>query len=168
VPGLADAGTIQQLLMLAEATNVHLRWLRERLDEYGSDVRARLLAGLLLPSTAYVTGLRARRRYCRDLDALLARFDLLAAPAMPVVAPPIGEETVVVQGGEIPYRLALIPFNSPWSLAGLPTASVPCGFIDGLPAGLALVGRRFAEETVLRAAHAFQGATDWHERRPGA
>ena len=168
VPGLADAGTIQQLLMLPEATNVHLRWLRERLDEYGSDVRARLLAGLLLPSTAYVTGLRARRRYCRDLDALLARFDLLAAPAMPVVAPPIGEETVVVQGGEIPYRLALIPFNSPWSLAGLPTASVPCGFIDGLPAGLALVGRRFAEETVLRAAHAFQGATDWHERRPGA
>jgi aspartyl-tRNA(Asn)/glutamyl-tRNA(Gln) amidotransferase subunit A len=99
---------------------------------------------------------------------VLDRFDLLAAPAMPVVAPPIGVETVTPRGEPIPYRLSLIPFNSPWSLAGLPTASVPCGFVDGLPAGLALVGRRFAEETVLRAAHAFQGATDWHERRPGA
>ena len=85
---------------------------------------------------------------------------------MPVVAPPIGEETVEIAGERIPYRLALIPFNSPWSLAGLPAASVPCGFADGLPVGLALVGRRFDEATVLRAAHAFQQATDWHERRP--
>jgi aspartyl-tRNA(Asn)/glutamyl-tRNA(Gln) amidotransferase subunit A len=168
VPGLEDAGTVQQLLMLPEATSVHLRWLRERLGDYGADVRARLLAGLLLPPTAYVTGLRARRRYCRELDSLLGRFDLLAAPAMPVVAPRIGEETVTVRGETLPYRLSLIPFNSPWSLAGLPAASVPCGFVGGLPVGLALVGRRFAEETVLRAAHAYQGATDWHERRPAS
>ena len=85
---------------------------------------------------------------------------------MPVVAPRVGEEAVRVRGEELPYRLALIPFNSPWSLAGLPAASVPCGFVDGLPAGLALVGRRFDEATVLRAAHAYQQATDWHERRP--
>jgi aspartyl-tRNA(Asn)/glutamyl-tRNA(Gln) amidotransferase subunit A len=85
---------------------------------------------------------------------------------MPVTAPRIGEENVVVGGQTVPYRLGLIPFNSPWSLAGLPAASVPCGFVDGLPVGLALVGRRYAETAVLRAAHAFQQATDWHERRP--
>jgi aspartyl-tRNA(Asn)/glutamyl-tRNA(Gln) amidotransferase subunit A len=85
---------------------------------------------------------------------------------MPVKAPPIGEDTVELPGATIPYRLALIPFNSPWSLAGLPVLSLPCGFVDGLPVGLALIGRRFEEGTVLRAAHAFQQATDWHEQRP--
>jgi aspartyl-tRNA(Asn)/glutamyl-tRNA(Gln) amidotransferase subunit A len=167
VPRLEEAGTIQQLLMLPEATSVHLPWLRTRLADYGPDVRARLLAGLLLPATAYPTGVRLRRRYVASLRRVFERFDLLAAPAMPVVAPRIGEETVRVRGEELPYRLALIPFNSPWSLAGLPAASVPCGFVDGLPVGLALVGRRFDEGTVLRAAHAYQQATDWHERRPG-
>jgi aspartyl-tRNA(Asn)/glutamyl-tRNA(Gln) amidotransferase subunit A len=85
---------------------------------------------------------------------------------MPVTAPPIGDEVVEVDGEELPYRLALIRFNSCWSLPGLPVASVPCGFVDGLPVGLALASRRFGEGTVLRAAHAFQQATDWHERRP--
>jgi aspartyl-tRNA(Asn)/glutamyl-tRNA(Gln) amidotransferase subunit A len=103
----------------------------------------------------------------RGLAAVFQRFDLLAAPAMPVTAPPIGDETVTLHGATLPYRLALIPFNSPWSLAGVPAASVPCGFVGGLPVGLALVGRRYAEETVLRAAHAYQQTTDWHERRPG-
>jgi aspartyl-tRNA(Asn)/glutamyl-tRNA(Gln) amidotransferase subunit A len=166
VPRLDEAGTIQQLLMLPDAASVHLPWLRTRPADYGADVRARLLAGLLLPGTAYATGLRLRRRYSDGLRQLFERFDLLAAPTMPVTAPRIGEENVVVGGQTVPYRLGLIPFNSPWSLAGLPAASVPCGFVDGLPVGLALVGRRYAETAVLRAAHAFQQATDWHERRP--
>jgi Asp-tRNA(Asn)/Glu-tRNA(Gln) amidotransferase A subunit family amidase len=166
VPLLDEAGTINQLVMLPEAANVHLPWMRERLADYGPDVRARMLAGLLLPSTAYVTGLRARRWFDDGIRRLFERFDLLVAPAMPIVAPPLGDETVEVRGETMPYRLALIPFNSPWSLAGLPAASVPCGFVDGLPVGLALVGGRLQEQIVLRAAHAFQQATDWHDRRP--
>lgn len=166
VPHLDDAGTIQQLAMLPEAASVHLPWLRTRLGDYGPDVRVRLLAGLLLPAPAPVTGLRLRRRYIEELDGLFRRFDLLAAPTMPITAPRFGEETVTIGGEEIPYRVALIPFNSPWSLAGLPAASVPCGFVDGLPAGLALVGPRGADETVLAASHAYQQVTGWHERRP--
>jgi aspartyl-tRNA(Asn)/glutamyl-tRNA(Gln) amidotransferase subunit A len=166
VPLLEEAGTINQLVMLPEATNAHLPWLRERLADYGPDVRARLLAGLLLPPTAYITGLRARRWFTDGIRELFERFDLLAAPAMPVTAPALGEDSVEVRGDTMPYRVALIPFNSPWSLAGLPAASLPCGFVDGLPVGLALVGRRHEDGTVLRVAHAFQQATDWHERRP--
>jgi aspartyl-tRNA(Asn)/glutamyl-tRNA(Gln) amidotransferase subunit A len=131
-------------------------------------VRARLLAGLLLPGTAYVTGLRARRWYLDQLTKVLDGYDLLTHPAMPIVPPRIGEETVRVASEEVAYRLALIPYNSPWALGGLPAASVPCGFVEELPVGLALVGRRRAEATVLRAAHAFQQVTDWHERRPAA
>ncbi len=166
VPMLEEAGTIQQLLMLPEATSVHLEWLRSRIEDYGADVRARLLAGLFLPATGYVTGLRARRAYCGAVDRLLERFDLLVAPSMPVPAPGIGGSEIELRGERVAYRLALIPFNSPWSLAGLPVLSVPCGFVDGLPVGLALVGARHGEQTVLRAGHAFQRVTDWHERRP--
>ncbi len=166
VPFLDQAGAANQLVMLPEAAAFHLPWLRTRLAEYGPDVRARLLAGLFLPPTAHVTGLRAQGWYRRQLHGVLERFDLLAAPTMPVPPPPIGVDEVEVGRVRLPYRRALIPFNSPWSFAGLPAVSVPCGFVGGLPVGLALVGRRLEDATVLRAAHAFQGATDWHERRP--
>jgi aspartyl-tRNA(Asn)/glutamyl-tRNA(Gln) amidotransferase subunit A len=163
---LRDADVVTQLVMLPEAAAAHLEWLQTRLADYGADVRARLLAGLLLPGTAAVTGQRARRRLFDEAHRLFDRFDLLAAPEMPVTAPRIGDDTVDAGGTRLPYRLALIPYNSPWACLGLPAASVPCGFVDGLPVGLALVGRRLAEATVLRAAHAFQQVTDWHERRP--
>jgi aspartyl-tRNA(Asn)/glutamyl-tRNA(Gln) amidotransferase subunit A len=166
IPLLEEAGTIVQTIMLPEATEAHLGRLRTRLPEYGADVRARLLAGLLLPSTAYVTGLRALRWYRDELRPVFERYDLLALPAMPVVAPRIGDETVALQEGEVQFRLALIPFNSPWTLAGAPVASMPCGFVAGLPVGLALVGRPSGDATVLGAAAAFQRATDWHARRP--
>ena len=165
-PFLRRAEIAQQLVMLPEAAEAHLPWLRTRLADYGPDVRARLLAGLLLPASAPITGQRARRSLAEEARPLFDSFDLLAAPEMPIVAPRIGEDPVDVGGQELPYRLSLIPFNSPWSCLGLPTASVPCGLVDGLPVGLALTGRRLAEATVLRAAHAFQRATDWHERRP--
>ena len=166
VPLLDEAGTILQALMLPEAAQAHLARLRTRLADYGPDVRVRLLAGLLLPATAHVTGERARRWFCDELAGTLDSFDLLALPAMPVVPPRIGDDSVDVRGERLLYRLALIPFNSPWALAGLPVASVPCGFVDGLPVGLALVGRPRGEATVLRAAHAYQRETDWHDRRP--
>ncbi len=166
VPLLDESGTIGQLLMLPEAAEVHLPWLRTRLADYGDDVRARLLAGLLMPGTAHVTGLRARRWFCDELRNVFERVDLLVHPEMPVVPPRIDDLTVELGGERMPYRLALIPFNSPWSLAGVPAASVPAGFVDGLPLGLAIVGRPRDEQTVLRAAHVYQCATDWHERRP--
>jgi aspartyl-tRNA(Asn)/glutamyl-tRNA(Gln) amidotransferase subunit A len=166
VPLLEESGTINQLLMLPEAAEAHLPWLRTRLADYGDDVRARLLAGLFLPATAHVTGLRARRWFRDGLEKLFERVDVLAHPEMPVVPPPIADTAVALHGERLPHRLALIPFNSPWSLAGLPVVSVPAGFVDGLPVGLALVGKPREERTILGAAHAFQRVTDWHERRP--
>ena len=78
---------------------------------------------------------------------------------MPIVAPRLDA---------IPadFRLLIIPYNSHWTLLGSPAASVPCGFVDGLPVGLCIAGRRLEDDLVLAAAHAFQRATDWHERRP--
>jgi aspartyl-tRNA(Asn)/glutamyl-tRNA(Gln) amidotransferase subunit A len=165
-PVLDHAGVAQQLIMLPEAAAAHGAWLRERLPDYGDDVRARLLAGLLLPSTAYATGQRARRWLYEEAAKLFQQVDVLVAPAMPVVAPRIGEQIVVLDGERVPYRLSFIAYNSPWSFLGLPAASVPAGVVDGLPVGLAIVGPRLAEGLVLRVAHALQQVTDWHLRLP--
>ncbi len=159
IPLHDEIATVLQLVLLPEAAEAHLPWLRTRLGDYGADVRARLLAGLLLPATAHVTGLRARRWAIEEYERALGGYDLVVAPAMPVVAPRLDA---------IPedFRLLIIPYNSPWSLYGNPAASVPCGFVDGLPVSLSLGGRRFQDDLVLAAAHAYQQVTDWHERRP--
>ena len=57
-------------------------------------------------------------------------------------------------------------FTRPFNLTGLPALSLPCGFVDGMPIGLQLVGRPFEETTLLRAAHAYEEATEWHTLRP--
>jgi aspartyl-tRNA(Asn)/glutamyl-tRNA(Gln) amidotransferase subunit A len=164
---LEQYGVVQQCVMLQEAVAAHLPWLRERLDRYGEDVRARLLTGLFLPPTAYVLGQKARRLATAAFERSIAGVDLLATPTLPVLPPRIGEETVeLADGSRIPYRLTVIPYNSSWSCVGAPVISVPAGFVEGLPVGLALAGRRFDDATVLRAAHALQQVTDWHERRP--
>jgi aspartyl-tRNA(Asn)/glutamyl-tRNA(Gln) amidotransferase subunit A len=154
-----ELSTITQLLMLPEATERHLPWLRTRLADYGADVRARLLAGLFLPPTAHVTGLRARRWARAEFERALGDFDLLVAPAMPTAAPRLDA---------IPsdYRLQLMPYNSPQALLGLPVTVVPCGLVDGLPVGLALSGRRGEDGVPLRAAEELQERTEWHLRRP--
>ncbi len=154
-----EIATITQLVMLPEAAAVHLRWLRTRLADYGADVRARLLAGLLLPSTAYLTGRRARS-WARSLwERELGGYDLLVAPAMPIVAPRLDDVPA-------DYRLLIMPYHSPAALLGLPVTVVPCGIVDGLPVGLALTGRRGEDGLTLAAARAFQRETDWHERSP--
>jgi aspartyl-tRNA(Asn)/glutamyl-tRNA(Gln) amidotransferase subunit A len=165
VPLLDHLGTIQQAMQFVEATEAHLGLLRSRLPDYGADVRARLLTGLFLPAPVYVLGQRARRVAYEALRGLFRRCELVVAPTMPVLPPRIGEETAELNGERVLYRAALIRFNSAWSVCGLPAMSIPCGFVDGLPVGLALAGWRFAEATLLRAAHAFQQATGWHERR---
>ncbi len=165
-PRLTDANVIQQLIMLPEAAAMHRRLMRTHLADYGPDVRARLLTGMLLPSTAYVTGQRARRWLYESVCHLFDRYDVLVAPAFPILPPRIGEQTVELNGEQVPYRLTFLAYQSPWSCLGVPALSAPAGFVQGLPVSLAVVGPRLGEATVLRVAHALQQRTDWHLRRP--
>ena len=166
IPFLGELGTIQQAILFPEATTAHLEWLRTRLPDYGPDVRARLLTGLFLPPTTATLGQRARRLAIEGFTSAFEHTDVLVAPTMPVLPPRIGEDTVELNGETIPYRLTVIQHNSPWSCVGAPVASVPCGFVAGMPVGLSIVGHWFDEATVLQVGHAFQLRTDWHEQRP--
>lgn len=166
IPGLEHFGTIQQATQFADATQVHAPTMRTKLDAYGADVRARLLTGLFIPSTVYASGQRARRAAYATMREVFRDVDVVCAPTMPVLPPRIGEDTVELNGQETLYRLTIIPYNSPWSLVGLPVLSVPCGFAAGMPVGMALVGWRFAESALFRAGHTYQQVTDWHAREP--
>jgi aspartyl-tRNA(Asn)/glutamyl-tRNA(Gln) amidotransferase subunit A len=98
------------------------------------------------------------------------RYDLLLTPTLPV--PPFAAGRIAPEAepsaprGRLPFA-DWIPFTYPWNLTGQPAATVPCGFTrEGLPVGLQIVGRRFADATVLRAAAAFEAARPWAGRRP--
>ncbi|MDP9437581.1 MAG: amidase family protein, partial [Actinomycetota bacterium] len=91
--------------------------------------------------------------------------DALIAPSLPTTAGAFGSREVEIDGAE-DITQAYIRLSVPANLAGLPALSVPCGFRDGLPIGLQIIGRPFEERTVLRAGHAYERAAGHHLRRP--
>jgi aspartyl-tRNA(Asn)/glutamyl-tRNA(Gln) amidotransferase subunit A len=163
LPHLERAAVVQQALQFPEATSIHLEWLRTRLADYGADVRGRLLAGLFVPATAYVTALRARAVIAAGFAVAAEPYDCLVAPTLPSVAPVYGQSDPLEENL---FRQGLLRCTAPWSLVGRPVVSVPCGFAGGLPVGLSIVGRRFRDADALRVAELFQRVTDWHLRRP--
>lgn len=154
-------------IVAAEALAYHEEWMKARPDDYGPDIRDRLRLGAFVSATQYVKAQRVRQLIRNEVDALLAHLDVLIAPATPIVAPPVGQTEVVVEGDRRDVRSSLIRFTRPFNLSGHPACAVPCGFtVAGLPIGMQIVGRPFDEATVLRVADAYQRVTDWHTRRP--
>ena len=103
----------------------------------------------------------------REVDAVLAKRDVLLAPSTPITAPAVDERQLQLGDGPSDVRSALIRFNRPFNLSGHPSCALPCGFTaGGLPIGMQIVGRPFDEATVLRAADTYQRLTDFHARRP--
>jgi aspartyl-tRNA(Asn)/glutamyl-tRNA(Gln) amidotransferase subunit A len=151
----------------AEALAYHAEWLRTRAADYQPDVRERLRMGALITGLQYVRGQQARTLLRAEVDEALARRDVLLAPTTPLAATVLGESETTLGDGPSDVRSALIRFTRPFNFTGHPACSLNCGFTGtGLPIGMQLVGRPFDEATVLRAADAYQRATDWPTRRP--
>ncbi len=139
---------------------------RTRAAGFGAEVKRRIMLGTYALSAGYHEAYYGRAQKVRtlvrrDFDAVFERVDLIAAPTTPGVAFTHGEKAD-------PLAMYLNDvFTIPASMAGLPAVSVPCGFdARGLPIGLQLIGRALDEPTLLRAAHAYEQATPWRERRP--
>jgi aspartyl-tRNA(Asn)/glutamyl-tRNA(Gln) amidotransferase subunit A len=163
LPYIAETPAAARDIMLSEAFAYHQRWLEERPQDYGDDVRHRLEQGRRAPAGPYEEAQRLRSRIARAWRAGPFReIDLLATPATAIPAAPVAES-------DLRTTIALIRLTNPFNLAGLPAISVPCGFTAaGLPVGLQLAGRWFEEGSVLRAAHAYEQATGWHRHQPPA
>jgi aspartyl-tRNA(Asn)/glutamyl-tRNA(Gln) amidotransferase subunit A len=167
VPHAQHAQMAGTAIMSSEAATWHAEWLRTRPEEYGPDVLVRIRQGLLVRATEYLLAQQMRTLVQQDFTAAFERgVHAILAPTLPMVAPRIG--ATFDKGGsfDLAPRSVITRTTVPANLAGLPAASVPCGFSDGLPVGLQVIGPAFGEAMVLRVAHAYEQATDWHLRRP--
>jgi aspartyl-tRNA(Asn)/glutamyl-tRNA(Gln) amidotransferase subunit A len=169
IPHIEEIPGALTAIMLPEALAIHQRWMNERPDDYGDDVRYRLELGSTYLAVHYVQAQRLRQKAVQSWsDDVFGKVDLIASPATPITAPLIehaGGSTYA--GGALQVTFSLIRFTNPFNFLGVPAISVPCGFTsEGLPIGLQLAGRWWDEENVLRAAYAYEQTTDWHKRRP--
>jgi aspartyl-tRNA(Asn)/glutamyl-tRNA(Gln) amidotransferase subunit A len=139
---------------------------RTRAAGFGAEVKRRVMLGTYVLSAGYYDAYygkaqKVRTLVRRDFDAAFERVDLIVAPTTPNVAFKHGEKADPVQ------MYLNDVFTIPADMAGVPAISVPCGFTArGLPIGLQLIGKTLDEPSVLRAAYAYEQATDWHRRRP--
>jgi aspartyl-tRNA(Asn)/glutamyl-tRNA(Gln) amidotransferase subunit A len=138
-----------------------------RSQGFGPEVQRRILLGTYALSAGYYDAYYRKASQIRtliieDFKTAFEKCDVIASPVAPTPATPIGahvDDPLAMYLSDV-YTLSV-------NLAGLPAISVPCGFSQkGLPIGLQLLGSHFQEQTLLRAAFAFEQATDWHKQRP--
>ncbi len=126
-----------------------------------------LKAGLEIPATDYLRAMRIRSLIRDEMRKLFAKVDVLVSPSRFSVAPPVGARLDGPGGAaDAPKSPGLRALGAAGNLAGLPALSIPCGFAEGLPVALQLVGRLLTENNLLAVGAEFQRQTDWHRRRP--
>ena len=133
-----------------------------RTEGFGPEVRRRIMLGTYVLSSGYYDAyykkaMQVRTLIRRDFNEAFEKCDVLLTPTSPVVAYP-------VDGKMDPLSIYMLDVTTiPVNMAGLPGISIPCGFADGMPVGMQLIGKVLDEETVLRAAYTFEQATDFHK-----
>jgi aspartyl-tRNA(Asn)/glutamyl-tRNA(Gln) amidotransferase subunit A len=145
--------------------DVYDLFAKSRGEGFGPEVRLRIMLGTFGLSAGYYDAYYLKAQKVRtliknDFDAAFERHDVLLSPTSPTVAFGIGEKA------DDPLQMKLADICTiPVNLAGIPALNVPCGMADGMPVGLQIMGRPFAEDTIMRVGDAYQQATDWHTRR---
>lgn len=156
-PRAAEAYQANSLMVVSDAAAFHRQRLDDQPDEFGRDVRSRLMSGRAYSSTQYSLARRVQVEIRQQSEQFFKRFDILLTPTSAVSAPLIEGPDAIEQA-----RL-LTRFTAPFNLTGQPAISLPCGFSpDRLPIGLQLVASAWHEKDLLRAAYAYEQATDWH------
>ncbi len=139
---------------------------RSRGEGFGAEVKRRIMTGTYVLSAGYYDAYYLKAQQIRklitdDFRRAFEQVDVLIGPTTPTPAFAIGEK---VDDPVTMYLNDIYTIGA--NLAGLPAISVPCGFIDGLPMGLQIIGPHFSESRLLSVAHAYQQLSDWHLRRP--
>ena len=160
-PNAYEAANANGLMVTSDAAAFHHEGLQNQPEKFGVDVRQRLETGAAFTSGEYILARRTQSVLRRQFEQFFDEFDLLLTATTPIAAPPLEGPDAVEQAGR------LTRFTSPFNLTGLPAISLPCGFSGlGLPLGLQIITRPLGEAALLRAASAYEGATEWHLRRP--
>jgi aspartyl-tRNA(Asn)/glutamyl-tRNA(Gln) amidotransferase subunit A len=167
VPGIDIHRATWLQIASPEAYAYHERLLLEHAAEYGPDVRFRFEAGRALLSIDYVRAQRARTLIKDRCKRLFDDVDVIVTPAVPITAPRIEDVNKPWGSGSETAAASLARFTRFFNVTGLPAISIPCGFTaDGLPVGMQIAAKAFAESTVLAVAHAYEQDARWFERVP--
>jgi len=164
---LARYDGVKYGLRSKQAKDLLEMYMKTRQEGFGPEVKRRIMLGTYTLSAGYYEAYYGKAQAVRtlirrDFDAAFQEVDLIVTPVMPTPAFKLGEKI------EDPLQMYLSDiYTISVNLAGIPAISLPCGFSKvGLPIGLQILGRPFQEETVLRAAYAYEQATNWRTRRP--
>ncbi|MGE0311090.1 MAG: amidase [Lautropia sp.] len=149
VPSMPLAWRCYTPIVRAEAAFVHRDALAAGARGFSDGVLAPLEAGRQIGAGAYFDAMQGRATFSRDLDRVLGGIDAMLLPSTAILPPPRGQQDAVVEGGTMSVREAVLGQTLPFSFAGVPTLSLPAGFVDGLPRGLQLVGRRDGDASLL-------------------
>jgi aspartyl-tRNA(Asn)/glutamyl-tRNA(Gln) amidotransferase subunit A len=168
IPLAPNAGALTMSILSVEWSNLHRKLFEENFKELDHNNKIRFLTGSIIPAQFYYKAQKIRTALRQQILEALEKVDVLVLPTGPVTAPLV-ESSPGIQSKEhaLTGLAGRISFTGPFNLAGTPALSVPCGFSSsGMPMGLQIVGRPFAEETVLKVAYAYEQNTDWRSRRP--
>lgn len=149
------------------ADNLLDLYKKTRSEGFGDEVKRRIMLGTFALSSGYYDAYYKKAQQVRtlikkDFEDVFEKYDVIIGPTTPTRAFKIGEnidDPLTMYANDI----LTIPVN----LAGVPAISVPCGFDNGLPLGLQIIGKHFDEATIYRVAHAFEQVTDFHKQKPG-
>lgn len=144
------------IMTASEGGNHYLPALRQMPEQFEPNSRERLLAGAMMPGAWYVQAQRFRRYFQQQVLTLFDHFDVLIAPATPCSAITIGQESIHINGQDLPAKASMGMLTQPISFLGLPVCTVPLATKSGLPIGLQLIAAPFKEEAALRAAYALE------------
>ena len=160
-PQAYEAARDNGLMVTSDAAAFHRERRTKQPEMFGADVRQRLETGAAYTSSEYILARRNQSESRRKFENFFDDYDLLLTPTTPIPAPYLEGPDAVEQAGK------LTRFTAPFNFTGLPAISIPCGFTDqGLPVGLQIVTRKWGEAALLRAAHAYESETEWHEHKP--
>jgi aspartyl-tRNA(Asn)/glutamyl-tRNA(Gln) amidotransferase subunit A len=156
---LIDYLDANRLIMVAEAYALHEKDFRDRPQDFGHHMFARIALGAFLSAADYVEATRQRRELCVEFARALAGVDVAISANATGPAPRIDQ---------LPFWgvFERASYTAPYNLTGSPALSVPIGFENGLPLAFQIAGKPFDEAAVLRVGHAFEKATEFHRRRP--
>jgi aspartyl-tRNA(Asn)/glutamyl-tRNA(Gln) amidotransferase subunit A len=156
---LIDYLDANRLIMLAEAYALHEKDFRERPQDFGHHMFARIALGAFLSAADYVEAMRQRRELAVEFARALDGLDAIVSANSTGPAPRIDSIPTYSTFERASY-------TGPYNLTGSPALSVPIGFEDGLPLAFQIAGKPFDEPGVMRVGHAFEQATDFHRQRP--
>ncbi len=163
---LARYDGVKYGLSYKEASGMWENMEKTRQYGFGPEVKRRIMLGTYALSAGYydayyLKAQKVRTLIRREFDSVFEKVDALITPTSPTVPFQIGEKT------DDPLQMYLSDVCTlPINIAGIPGLSIPAGFSEGLPVGMQIIGKPFAEETIMKIGHAFQQATDWHKRKP--